>query len=216
MNRDYSQSSKHFVPLTSKTKFSELAKHTTTAGRTFSAESIADSGYAEDRETRLFLETEPVVPVLPKMPDISKYLNRGKTVRCGNTLNNRSTIIKNYMNECAVTQKIDVMMTRTSLPPERIEVIKMPQSYYHKQLKAFADAMDPTPIHQSWIEHITEKSRTVCWKRTKVSDAMLDEVKTEYAKVMRKLQSDGIVKPIPSPYRSPAEEPQETPITNKA
>lgn len=30
----------------------------------------------------------------------------------------------------------------------------MPQIYYHKQLKAFADMREPTPMQESWIKNI--------------------------------------------------------------
>lgn len=61
-----------------------------------------------------------------------------------------------FRNECAVTQKIDLMMAKKSTPDDRQEGIKMPQIYYHKQLKAFADAIEPTPMQESWIENIIE------------------------------------------------------------
>lgn len=57
-------------------------------------------------------------------------------------------------NECAVTQKIDLMMAKKSIPVE--EELKMPQINYHKQLRDFANAIEPTPIQESWIENIKD------------------------------------------------------------
>lgn len=47
-------------------------------------------------------------------------------------------------------------MARKSMPANRQEELKMPQIYYHKQLKEFANAIDPTPMQESWIENIIE------------------------------------------------------------
>lgn len=59
-------------------------------------------------------------------------------------------------NECAITQKIDLMIARKSTPADQHEELKMPQIYYRKQLKAFADTIEPTPMQESWIENIIE------------------------------------------------------------
>lgn len=56
-----------------------------------------------------------------------------------------------------MTQKIDLMMAKKSTPDDRQEEgHKMPRIYYHKQLRAFADAVEPTPMQESWIENIIE------------------------------------------------------------
>lgn len=47
-------------------------------------------------------------------------------------------------------------MARKSTPADQHEELKMPQIYYHKQLKAFADTIEPTPMQESWIENIIE------------------------------------------------------------
>lgn len=65
--------------------------------RTYSTVSYDDTGWNEEREIRQFIDTVPVVPKLPRMPDISKYLNKGKTVNQKKTTSDRSAIIKNYM-----------------------------------------------------------------------------------------------------------------------
>jgi len=46
-----------------------------------------------------------------------------------------------------------------------------------------------------------------------VSASLIDEVKAEYIKVLKKLQVDGIVKPIPSSNVSLPEKQQEKPLT---
>lgn len=61
-----------------------------------------------------------------------------------------------FRNECAVTQKIDLMMAGKSTPVDRQEEVKMPQIYYRKQLKGYANAIEPTPMQESWIENIIE------------------------------------------------------------
>jgi len=61
-----------------------------------------------------------------------------------------------YRDECAVTQKIDLMMTGKSTPAGRQDEHKMPQIYYRKLLKGFADAVEPTPMQETWIENIIE------------------------------------------------------------
>lgn len=47
-------------------------------------------------------------------------------------------------------------MTKKSGLVDRQDEHKMPQIYYHKQLKKFADAIEPTPMQESWIENIIE------------------------------------------------------------
>lgn len=37
------------------------------------------------------------------------------------------------------------------------------------------------------------------WKKTKVLASLIDEVKSEYIKVIKQLQVDGIIKPIANP-----------------
>lgn len=52
------------------------------------------------------------------------------------------------------------------------------------------------------------------WKRTSVPAFLIEEVKAEYVKVMKKLQVEGIVKPIPNPNQfSQMDVPQEEPLT---
>lgn len=51
-------------------------------------------------------------------------------------------------------------MARKCGPTDRDEGLQMPQIYYHKQLKAFADAIEPTPMQESWIANIIEVRRT--------------------------------------------------------
>jgi len=46
-----------------------------------------------------------------------------------------------------------------------------------------------------------------------VSVSLIDEVKAEYIKVLKKLQVDGIVKPIPSSNAPLLEKQQEKPLT---
>jgi len=65
--------------------------------RVYPIESNDHSDNIEDREIRQLLDTVPVVPKLPKMPDISKYLNKGKTLNKSKAISDRRTIIKNYM-----------------------------------------------------------------------------------------------------------------------
>jgi len=48
------------------------------------------------------------------------------------------------------------MMAGKPTPSERQETPKMPQIYYHKLLKEFADTIEPTPMQESWIENIIE------------------------------------------------------------
>jgi hypothetical protein len=48
------------------------------------------------------------------------------------------------------------MMARKSTPAGRQEEVKMPQIYYHKLLRGFADEVEPTPMQESWIENILE------------------------------------------------------------
>lgn len=50
-------------------------------------------------------------------------------------------------------------------------------------------------------------------KRTRVSASLIDEVKAEYIKVLKKLQVNGIVKPIPSPNAPLPEKQQDKPLT---
>jgi len=50
-------------------------------------------------------------------------------------------------------------MAGKSTPSDRQEEHKMPQIYYHKLLKGFADAIEPTPMQESWIENIFEVGR---------------------------------------------------------
>jgi len=47
-------------------------------------------------------------------------------------------------------------MARKSIPVDRQDEVKMPQIYYRKQLKGYANAIVPTPIQESWIENIIE------------------------------------------------------------
>jgi len=47
-------------------------------------------------------------------------------------------------------------MAGKSMPSDRQEEHKMPQIYYHKLLKGFADAIEPTSMQESWIENIIE------------------------------------------------------------
>ncbi|XP_050526602.1 dynein axonemal heavy chain 12 isoform X2 [Daktulosphaira vitifoliae] len=164
--------------------------------RITSTESFSDSGYREKNEIRLLLETNPVIPKLSKLPDISKFLKKPESLKKFNTIKDRDEIIKNYMNECAVIQKIDLMVSRQHLPAKHQDIIKRPQLYYHKKLKEFADSVEPTPLHESWILNIINKVKTARWKHAKVPRVILDEVKIEYAKAMKKLQSDGIIKPL--------------------
>lgn len=65
--------------------------------REYSTECDDNASFKEEREIREFLYTVPVIPKLPKMPDINKYLNKGKTVNRCKTINDRGSIIKNYM-----------------------------------------------------------------------------------------------------------------------
>ncbi|VVC44482.1 Dynein heavy chain, domain-2,Dynein heavy chain domain,Dynein heavy chain, P-loop containing D4 domain,P- [Cinara cedri] len=170
------------------------------------------TGFYNERQIIQLLDTVPNVPKLPKIPDISKYLNRSKTINKSNAISDRRTIIKNYMNECAVTQKIDLMMAKKSIPVSRQEELKMPQINYHKQLRDFANAIEPTPMQESWIENIIDKSKIVRWKKTKMALSLIEEVKDEYIKVIKKLQVDGIVKPIPSSHGMLPEKSQEKPL----
>lgn len=50
-------------------------------------------------------------------------------------------------------------------------------------------------------------------RNTKVSASLMDEIKTEYLKVIKKLQVDSIVKPIPNPDVVLLEKPQEKALT---
>jgi hypothetical protein len=65
--------------------------------RTYPIESNDYIDNIQEREIRQLLDTVPIVPKLPKMPDISKYLNKGKTLNKSKALSDRRTIIKNYM-----------------------------------------------------------------------------------------------------------------------
>lgn len=47
------------------------------------------------------------------------------------------------------------------------------------------------------------------WKKTKVLSSLIEEVKVEYLKVIKKLQVDGIIKPIPNPNHPIPEKSQE-------
>lgn len=49
-------------------------------------------------------------------------------------------------------------------------------------------------------------------KRTKVLSSLIEEVKAEYLKVIKKLQVDGIIKPIPDPNHPILEKSQENPL----
>lgn len=104
MSKDYVPSSSR--PSTSNAPLLNLNKKlsnvppcfSTYPRRTYStAVSYDDTGWNDERELRQFLDTVPVVPKLPKMPDISKYLNKSKTVQKKKKISDRSTIIKNYM-----------------------------------------------------------------------------------------------------------------------
>lgn len=48
------------------------------------------------------------------------------------------------------------MMAGKSMTTDCQDVHKMPQIYYRKQLKGFANAIEPTPMQESWIENIIE------------------------------------------------------------
>lgn len=52
----------------------------------------------------------------------------------------------------------------------------------------------------------------VRWKRSKVLSLLIEEVKAEYLKVIKKLQVDGIIKPIPNSNLQILEESQEKPL----
>lgn len=47
-------------------------------------------------------------------------------------------------------------MARKYMSADHQEELKKPQIYYHKQLKEFANAIEPTPMQESWIENIIE------------------------------------------------------------
>lgn len=64
--------------------------------------------------------------------------------------------LSKYSDECTVTQKIDLMMAGKPVPTNYQDEPKMPQAYYRKLLKGFADAVEPTPMLESWIENIIE------------------------------------------------------------
>lgn len=59
-------------------------------------------------------------------------------------------------DECAVTQKIDLMMAGKAAPADRHDEQKMPQAYYRKLIKGFVNAVGPTPMQESWMENIIE------------------------------------------------------------
>lgn len=48
------------------------------------------------------------------------------------------------------------------MPTDRLEETKMPQAYYRKLLKGFAEAVEPTPMQESWIENIIEVRYRFC------------------------------------------------------
>lgn len=50
------------------------------------------------------------------------------------------------------------------------------------------------------------------WKKTKVLSSLIEEVKAEYLKVIKKLQVDGIVKPILNPNQTIQEKLHEKPL----
>jgi len=81
-----------------KKNISDLSRCTTIpARRAYPIASNDHTDNIEEREIRQLLDTVPVVPKLPKMPDISKYLNKGKTLNKSKAISDRKTIIKNYM-----------------------------------------------------------------------------------------------------------------------
>lgn len=47
-------------------------------------------------------------------------------------------------------------MAGKSIAVDRKDEVKMPQIYYRKQLKGYANAIEPTPIQESWLENIIE------------------------------------------------------------
>jgi len=82
----------------SKKKISDVHRRSTIfPRRKYPIECYDHTENIEEREIRQLLDTVPVVPKLPKMPDISKYLNKGKTLNKSKALSDRRTIIKNYM-----------------------------------------------------------------------------------------------------------------------
>lgn len=101
MSKEYllppSQSLTSKSQLKRKKAFSSRHRSIMLTRRTYSMEFDDNTGYNEERELREFLYTIPVVPKLPKMPDINKYLNKGKILNRNNTINDRNSIIKNYM-----------------------------------------------------------------------------------------------------------------------
>jgi len=102
MNKDYllppSRSSTSKPRLKSKKTFSNTPHSSTILSRrTYTMVSKENASFNEERDIRDLLDTVPVVPKLPKMPDISKYLNKGKMVNRSKAINDRSSIINNYM-----------------------------------------------------------------------------------------------------------------------
>lgn len=71
--------------------------------RMSSMEIIENTNFSGEREIRQFLDTVPVLPKLSKMPDISKFLNKGKTIHKSRRVNDRDNIIKNYMQVSLIT-----------------------------------------------------------------------------------------------------------------
>lgn len=49
-----------------------------------------------------------------------------------------------------------MMMAGKSAPTDRQEERKMPQAYYRKLIRGFANTVEPTPMQESWIENIIE------------------------------------------------------------
>lgn len=81
-------------------------------------------------------------------------------------------------DECAVTQKIDLMMAGKAAPADRHDEQNMSQAYYRKLIKGFVNAVGPTPMQESWMENIIE-----VWLRTRHSGAGVEETVTVPSRV---------------------------------
>lgn len=51
---------------------------------------------SEDKKIIEFLNTKTVVPVLPQLPNVTKYLTKRKTVNENNTISDHRSLIANY------------------------------------------------------------------------------------------------------------------------